>query len=344
MRLSALLDSARLQIQQRVHRLQVLPIVILYLNNICDSRCRTCEIWKNNDLLKASAERQMPDSLLEELYKSLSEWRPRQILLSGGEPALHPRFPETIRKFKGIGTRVSVVSNGLLLGSIDPADLGNVSEFYISFDAPDRASYEHIRGVDGFERLASSLDVLNRLTPRPAVVARCTLQRANVAHVPELVRSARNLGFDRISFLGVDVRSDAFARNVHGASDTAAIQPTCNDLESFEAGIESPGLVSDGFIEGGTAKLKRILRYFRALLGDGDFPEVRCNAPWVSIVVETTGKIRGCFFHPIIGDFETVNGPTAVRFRRSLDVHTNSTCQQCVCSKLLGVRDFLRMS
>src|SRR5207244_7790172 len=104
-------------IQQGLHRVRVLPIIVLYLNNICDSRCGTCAIWKNNDLLKIPSERQMPDALLQELYESLGAWRPRQILLSGGEPALHPRFPEAIRRFANIDAKVCVITNGLRLSS-----------------------------------------------------------------------------------------------------------------------------------------------------------------------------------------------------------------------------------
>src|SRR5438874_1687347 len=100
--MNRLIESATLVIQQRLHRLHVLPIVVLYLNNICDSRCITCSIWKNNDALKIPAERQMPDALLEELYETLKQWHPRQVLLSGGEPSLHPRFEEAIENFAEI--------------------------------------------------------------------------------------------------------------------------------------------------------------------------------------------------------------------------------------------------
>jgi MoaA/NifB/PqqE/SkfB family radical SAM enzyme len=341
--LSTLLDSAKLEAQQHLHRVGVLPIIVVYLNNICDSRCITCSIWKNNDLLRIPAARQMPKPLLQELYSSLGQWHPRQILLSGGEPVLHPQFPEAVHAFKGIASKVCVITNGLLLVSCDRAALENVAEFYISFDAPDRASYEKIRGVDGFDRLAASVDILNSLANRPKVVARCTLQHENVRRIPELIHSARRMGFHSISFLGADISSQAFARDVHGAADVAAIQPTRDDLISMEAGIQSLGNAADGFVEGGSEKLTRILQYFRALLGAADFPQVRCNAPWVSIVIETTGKIRGCFFQPIIGDFRSVNGEAAVRFRRSLNVNADPTCERCVCSKLLGTHDFLRM-
>ena len=338
-----LVDFAKFELQQRSHRIQVLPIIILYLNNICDSRCVTCSIWKNNDALKIPAERQMPDELIAELHDSLRQWKPRQILLSGGEPALHPRFTEIVRTFSSLPSAVGVVTNGLLLNSCDPAELNRISEFYISFDAPDRASYEEIRGVDGYERLGRSVALLNSLSPRPKIVARCTLQRANAGRLPELTRAARDMGFGSISFLGVDVGSTAFSRDLHGVPDPGTMRPTAEDLIRMREGIESLRGVVDGFIEGGTGKLERILQYFRALLGETQFPEVRCNAPWFSTVIETTGKIRGCFFHPIIGDFRSINGETASRFRRTLDVSTNPICQQCVCSKQLGSREFLRL-
>jgi MoaA/NifB/PqqE/SkfB family radical SAM enzyme len=340
---SALLDSVRLEAQQHFHRLQVLPIVVLYLNNVCDSKCKTCAIWKNNEWLKLPAERQMTDSLLQELYGTIAKWRPKQILLSGGEPVLHPRFHDAARRFKEIAGRVAVITNGLLLYSFEPAALEPVDEFYISFDAPDPRSYEHIRGVDGFGRLSASLAMLRGLQHRPKIVARCTLQRDNVRRLPELVSTAKQLGFDSISFLAVDVSSAAFSRDVHGISDIDAIRPSHEDLKIMEGAIEVLSDVQEGFIEGGIPKLRRLLQYFRALLGQNDFPSVRCNAPWTSVVIETTGKIRGCFFQPVIGDFRNINGKEAVDFRRGLNVDTDPTCKRCVCSKFVGTHEFVRM-
>jgi MoaA/NifB/PqqE/SkfB family radical SAM enzyme len=341
--MSTLVDSAKLEVQQHLHRVQVLPLIILYLNNVCDSRCVTCSIWKNNETLRNPAERHMTDELLQELYATARNWRPRQILLSGGEPLLHPRFAEIVQKFAAIAPKVCLITNGLLLSSVPTLALSRISEFYISFDAADCAGYSRIRGVDGFERLAGGFEVLNSIHPRPRIVARCTLQHDNLAHIPELIESARRLGFDAISFLGVDVSSHAFARDLHGSGDVSKIQPTSEDLNRMESVIDSLGNDTSAFVEGGVDKLHRILRYFRALRGEADFPPVRCNAPWVSVVVETTGAIRGCFFQPVIGDFRTINGERAVAFRRALDVGTDPTCQRCVCSKLLGIHDFIRM-
>ncbi|HLH30078.1 MAG TPA: radical SAM protein [Terriglobia bacterium] len=339
----SLLDLASLELQQRSHRIQFLPIVIVYLNNICDSRCVTCSIWKNNELLKVPSERQMSNELLNELYENLVQWRPRQILLSGGEPALHPSFSEAVRRFRAIAGKVCVVTNGLVLGNCGSATLQSVEEFYISFDGPDRDSYLQIRGVDGFDRLSSTLRQLKSLRTHPKIVARCTLQRANVRRIPELVGSARELGFDCISFLGVDTTSTAFSRDIHGPATIDSIQPTIDDLRVMEEAIQSLGDSRLGFVEGGSARLSRILQYFRALLGESEFPAVSCNAPWVSMVIETTGKVRGCFFQPVIGDFRSINESAAVGFRENLDVSQDPTCQRCVCSKFVSLRELAKM-
>jgi MoaA/NifB/PqqE/SkfB family radical SAM enzyme len=338
--LSILLDAARLEIQQRSHRVHILPIIIIYLNNVCDSECITCSIWKNNSLLKIPAHRQMPQETLEELYGAVGRYRPQQILLSGGEPLLHPKFAEAVDRFRRVAPAVAVVSNGLTLGACEREAVEKVSDFFISFDAPDAEGYRQIRGVDGFDRLANSLTTVRRLHRRPGLTARCTLQRLNVRRIPPMIRAARDFGFDRISFLGVDVSSSAFSRDIHGPANASRILPTREDVDAMERDIL--GLdPSDGFIEGGGRKLKRILQFFRAATGDAPFPSVHCNAPWASMVVETTGQMRGCFFQPVIGDFRSVNGERAVRFRRELNVSTDPTCERCVCSKFLGPREFI---
>jgi len=341
--LAILADSAKLLVQQRTHRLDILPIVIVYLNNVCDSRCGSCSIWRNNDALKAPAERQMTDSLLETLYDRSRAWHTREVLLSGGEPLLHPRFPEALDQFGKRVSRVSVITNGLLLSSMEPAKVAGASAFYISFDAPDRESYLQIRGVDGFERLTSSLRLLARLNPRPAIVARCTLQRANISRIPELTQKARKMGFDQISFLAVDVGSSAFSRDRYGPAETESLLPQRQELRQLEGLLRALTPEDERFMEGGAEKLRRLLRYFLALRGEGEFPVVRCNTPWFSTVVETTGAIRGCFFQPVIGTVPNINGPSAIRFRRSLRVADDETCRHCVCSKDLGLRDFLKM-
>ena len=92
----------------------------------------------------------------------------------------------------------------------------------------------------------------------------------------------------------------------------------------------------DGFILETPQKLRRIVAHFRAHYGMEPHVAPRCNAPWVSAVLESNGDVRPCFFHAAIGNTTgttlgaVLNGPRAVAFRESLHVADNPTCQRCV--------------
>ena len=95
---------------------------------------------------------------------------------------------------------------------------------------------------------------------------------------------------------------------------------------------------ASGFIAESPDKLRRLPRYYAAILGLGRFPGVACNAPWTSTVIEADGTVRPCFFHRGLGNIHDaplrsiLNSDDARRFRRELDVGTNPVCERCVCS------------
>ena len=53
----------------------------------------------------------------------------------------------------------------------------------------------------------------------------------------------------------------------------------------------------NGFITESVDKIEDIYHYYAAFYGLNPFPYKRCNAPWVSTVVEADGSVRPCFFH-----------------------------------------------
>jgi MoaA/NifB/PqqE/SkfB family radical SAM enzyme len=91
------------------------------------------------------------------------------------------------------------------------------------------------------------------------------------------------------------------------------------------------------FIAETPEKIQKIYSYYSALHGMNSFPYKKCNAPWVSTVIEADGSVRPCFFHPTIGNIRTnslsniLNSDDAKQFRKTLDIDTNSTCVKCVC-------------
>jgi sulfatase maturation enzyme AslB (radical SAM superfamily) len=177
-----------------------------------------------------------------------------------------------------------------------------------------------------------------------AVRARCTVQKANHRSLCAVVQSAKEMTLNSISFLAADLTSDAFNRPQAWSSEHQnRVALDDREVDALEAEIErlisEHGLdIESGFVVESASKLRRIVLHFRAHLGEAQHVAPRCNAPWVSAVIEASGEVRPCFFHPSLGNVhnqtlqEILNGPEGLRFRASLDVATNPVCRQCVCS------------
>ena len=152
-----------------------------------------------------------------------------------------------------------------------------------------------------------------------------------------------------MSFLAADVSTDAFNRPGGWTPERAAeVALAAEELPLLEKELvalerEYSQDFARGFIAESPEKLHgRLYDYFSALTGQGDFPAVTCNAPWVSTVIETDGTVRPCFFHPPLGNIHeagsleaVLNAPEAIAWRRGLDVRRNEICRRCVCSLAL---------
>ena len=306
--------------------LERLPILILEPHNRCNCRCVMCDIWKVTDAREITAQelqRHMAD--IERLGV---EW----VVFTGGEPLMHSDLFRLSAMLRSRGIRTTVLSTGLLLERYAEQVARGTDDVIVSLDGPPPI-HDAIRRVpDAFDRLAAGVRAVHRYAPQFPIGARCTVQAGNAAYLRATVAAARDLGLRSISFLAADLTSTAFNRPlVWPTGRQSAVAP---DLAVLEAEIESliAAYPADGFILESPEKLRRIVEQFCAPVAP------RCNAPWVSAVVESNGDVRPCFFHAPIGNTagatlgEVLNGPKAVAFRESLDVSTDATCRRCVCS------------
>ncbi len=170
------------------------------------------------------------------------------------------------------------------------------------------------------------------------------MQRANCGRLRDIIATARRLGLNSISFLAADVTSEAFnrlggwpAKRQYGvALGPAEVAMLDKEVESVVE--QHADDIASGFVVESAEKLRRIVRHFRAQLAEISPVAPKCNAPWVSAVIDADGTVRPCFFHPPVGNvrektlLEILNGDVAVEFRRQLDIPSNPVCQRCVCS------------
>ncbi|MEZ4666441.1 MAG: radical SAM protein [Anaerolineae bacterium] len=344
-------------------RLSTLPLVVLYLTDGCNSRCVTCDIWRN-------PRRNMRLELIEEIASSFKALQVRWVLLSGGEAMQHPQWPQIAKRLRAEGTYITLLTNGLLLRKQVQDVNASVDEVIVSLDGGTAETYMSIRGVDGFELI---LDGIRSVREGGIPVStRTTLQRANYKEVPQIIDVAKAADVNRISFLTVDI-SNQYAFGSRFAADPAlAVIADMGPGAPLEHGPSATALTNDdvtifenlvddvtrryaedfasGLIAESPEKLKRMVSYFRAINGDSPYPRHRCNSPHISTVIEVDGTIRPCYFLPSYGKisrddslYEVLNSAAAQTLRRSYREGHRSECERCVCPLYKGPRALLRM-
>jgi MoaA/NifB/PqqE/SkfB family radical SAM enzyme len=315
-----------------------LPVVILMPHSACNCRCVMCDIWKDNKNLK-----QLQEDDIAALLGSLRSYGTKMVLMSGGEALLHRGFFRLCSMLKKNGQKVSLHSTGLLLEKHAKELVEFVDDIIISLDG-EEATHDHIRNIPGaFAKMKEGISALRKLDPHYSISGRSVIHKQNFRTWQGIVDSAKLLGLDSISFLPADVSSHAFNREMAwGPERQHEVMPDREELPDFKMVMEK--LISDSssnfssrFIAESPEKIRKIYSYYSALHGLNPFPYKKCNAPWVSTVVEADGTVRPCFFHDAIGNIhqdtldDVLNGNKGIQFRNKLDMETNETCLRCVC-------------
>jgi radical SAM protein with 4Fe4S-binding SPASM domain len=152
----------------------------LQITDRCNLRCRHCYLGERE-------RRDLGFGQIEKVLTGFEEVQGLRLLLSGGEPLLHPRFWDVNEKLPGYAFRSVLLSNGTLLSRETVARL-RVHEVQVSLDGM-REGHDALRGEGTFDKAAQAIDHLREAGIRVSV--------ATMIH-------RRNLGeFDRLaSFLG----------------------------------------------------------------------------------------------------------------------------------------------
>ncbi len=320
------------------HIIRTLPVVVIAAHNQCSCRCVMCDIWKIRD------PQEITPQDLERQIQSFRDLGVRWAVFTGGEPQRNANLFTLAKLLRAEGIRVSLLTAGLLLEPRAEEIAGTIDDLIVSLDGPP-AIHNQIRRVPrAFERIATGVKALRRYRPNMAVGARCTVQKQNHRHLCALTAAAREIDLTSVSFLASDVVSSAFnrpeawpqQRQQEVALDSHEVEDLADEIERLITRHQQD--IDSGFVVESPAKLRRLVSYFRAHLDQAEHVAPYCNAPWVSAVIDASGEVRPCFFHPPIGNIHTntlseiVNAPAALHFRAHLDIPTNSICRSCVCS------------
>jgi MoaA/NifB/PqqE/SkfB family radical SAM enzyme len=323
-----------------------LPVVILMPHSACNCRCVMCDIWKGNHNLK-----QLTEDDISGLMYALKKFGTQQVVMSGGEALLSPNFFRFCEMLNKENIKVSLLSTGLTLKRNAEQLVKWVNDIIVSIDG-DENTHDTIRNIPGaFRKLKEGIEAIRLINPEFKITGRTVIHRLNFRVWPAVIESAKEIGLDQISFLPADVSSQAFNRETPwDETRQLGILLSENELTELKNIIDNLLIhnrddFEDHFIAESPKKIMKIYEYYAAFYGLNNFPFKRCNAPWVSTVIEADGKVRPCFFHEAYGNIRTdslekiLNSEKAISFRKNLDMDENETCRKCVCSLYLRPRE-----
>jgi len=316
------------------NRIYELPILVMMPHSRCNCRCVMCDIWKaNNDKKELTVEE------IERHLPAFGKLKVKEIVLSGGEALMHNNLWVLcdLLKKKSKGVKITLLSTGLLLKKFSKEIIDHVDEVIVSLEGS-KEVHNRIRNIpEAFEKLAEGVKSIKDLEPSFRITGRCVLQKMNYFDLDNIITSAKEIGLDQISFLPADISTTAF--NHLGTLQGNDISLTLIEAKEFQQIVEKTIENFDPkFVAESPDKMRRIPGYYMALLGRDTFESPPCNAPWVSAVLESDGRLMPCFFHREYGnvsgkDFEKVlNSEKAIAFRKNLKVKENDVCKRCVCS------------
>ena len=319
--------------------------IMLWMNSGCNARCLTCEIWRERvgTVLSASV-----------IASYLPEWKEGGVKLIElcGEPTIHPEFREICEMLNAANIRFSVLSNGLKLYKFAELIVDTAVSLTVSLDGP-HVVHDQVRNVPrSFERLQRGVEAVRNASGSFPIYGRCALHRLNYKCMADTVDTARALGLTNISFFGLDDDSTAFGREhlepEKWQDRMSSLAFSSDDIPSLNSYVRAISYshaedFESGFIAESPELLHRSLSPHQRNNGLEIEYEVRCNAPYKSVVIEPNGEVKPCWFLESYGnlrDHVSMQGvletAKAIKIRGCAMTPENITCQRCITPRVFG--------
>jgi SynChlorMet cassette radical SAM/SPASM protein ScmF len=191
----------------------------MYISGSCNLRCRHCWIDPEYREKDYSSSMYVDPAAVEKTVREALPLGLRTVKLTGGEPLMHPGFPEIFDFLSKAGLEIQIETNGTLIdkamAELIGACRGSVHAA-VSFDGSTPAQHDAFRRVPGsFDRALRGTGLLVEAGVRPQMIS--TLYRGNVTEVDRLVELAEHLGCGSLklnlvirSGRGSEMGADAF--------------------------------------------------------------------------------------------------------------------------------------
>jgi radical SAM protein with 4Fe4S-binding SPASM domain len=147
----------------------------LQITDRCNLKCRHCYLGEG-------LYQDLPLEQIQRILKEFEEIQGLRLLLSGGEPLLHPRFWEINALLRDFAFRSVLLSNGTLITE-EVAKKLCVHEVQVSLDGI-KEGHESLRGKGTFDKSLLAIDYLQEIDIRVSVAT--MIHQKNLAEFDQL--------------------------------------------------------------------------------------------------------------------------------------------------------------
>jgi hypothetical protein len=277
-----------------------------------------------------------------------------RVMLTGGEPCMHPDFDDIVDDVHERDLKLVLVTNGTYVRRKLPRLAGKLYRLIISLDSDDAEGYAAIRGAGAFDHLVRLPELVRKHSPQTHLTLCILTQRLNFRRLPAFVHLAAEIGVDQVSFLVPDVAGMAAPMDRGGAfghlepvpaSRVSQVALTFDEIaelrESVIPAVHAAAARHPQLLCGSIGMLADFADYFEAFQRGAPRAEHRrCALPFREVVLDERERLRFCFFMPdawpAAGVTDAANHPSVVAARqdyldsdRRLDRHCNM-CLQAV--------------
>lgn len=199
--------------------------LLLLINRGCNLRCSFCDLWDNHEQMD------VPGKLLPLLDEAV-QIQTRVLVITGGEPFLHPDLFVAVAAAKARGLSVNITTNGLLVERRwDELLAARPDSLSFSLDGLGE-THDRLRGQRGaFDRTLRALD--RALGAGFACSVYFTVNHDNLSELLPVWRLARARGA-RFDFWPVNDAPDLALR---GAADRAAFAQAIDEIGAADADV-----------------------------------------------------------------------------------------------------------
>ncbi len=172
------------------------PIVVWNITRRCNLKCLHC--YQDSDAKHYPGE--LDWKQCQNVIDDLAQFKVPALLLSGGEPMIHPRFFELAKYATGHGLRLTLSTNGTLIGAEEARQLKEIGFSYVGISLDGMGvTHDHFRGRRGaFEKAVAAFRHCKAVGQK--VGLRLTLSRHNIDDLDNILDFIEREDIERVCF------------------------------------------------------------------------------------------------------------------------------------------------